>query len=30
MGAVICFLLVLLLVRMFPGFMRYDARDPQS
>ena len=28
-GAVICFLLVLLLVRMFPGFMRYDARDPQ-
>ena len=28
-GAVICFLLVLLLMRMFPEFMRYDARDPQ-
>ncbi|WNB88570.1 MFS transporter [Glutamicibacter protophormiae] len=28
-GAAICLLLVLLLVRLFPAFMRYDARDPQ-
>lgn len=28
-GATVCLALVLLLVRMFPGFMRYDARDPQ-
>ena len=28
-GATICLLLVLLLVRLFPAFMRYDARDPQ-
>ena len=28
-GAVVCLVLVLLLVRAFPGFLRYDARDPQ-
>ena len=28
-GAAVCLVLVLLLVRAFPGFLRYDARDPQ-
>ncbi|MDO4917969.1 MFS transporter [Kocuria sp.] len=28
-GAAVCLVLVLVLVRVFPGFLRYDARDPQ-
>ncbi|RLY94007.1 MFS transporter [Kocuria tytonicola] len=28
-GAAVCLVLVLVLVRAFPGFLRYDARDPQ-
>lgn len=29
LGAVVCLILVLVLIRMFPAFLRYDARDPQ-
>lgn len=29
LGAVVCLVLVVVLVRLFPAFLRYDARDPQ-